>query len=167
MKHPSFSCFPPLPFCYYYYYYCHYYSFYYYLCYYYSYCFVDFDDCDCCFDVSHYTVLYFVLTEYEKVYTDKKNCLAALKKFRGSRFKSFNTYEEALHFAENGPVTVLPQHIPGSEENKVACLNIEKPSPYRGPKSQDLVKFRKAIEKEDENYFNQVWLLLEFCLECI
>ncbi|XP_068239248.1 ankyrin repeat and LEM domain-containing protein 2 homolog [Palaemon carinicauda] len=78
-----------------------------------------------------------------------------MKKFRGSRFKSFSTYEDALYFAENGPVIALTQNIGVSEDNKTVNLNAEKPSPYRGPKSQDLVKFRKAIEKDDMVYFDK------------
>lgn len=92
--------------------------------------------------------------EYEKVYVDKGKCLAAMKKFRGSRFKSFSTYDEALYFAENGPVTAVIQNSAVGEEKSVN-LNAEKSSPYSGPKSQDLVKFRKAIEKDDMTYFEK------------
>ncbi|KAK7056573.1 ankyrin repeats protein [Halocaridina rubra] len=91
----------------------------------------------------------------EQVYTDKASCLAVMKKYRGSRFKSFSTFEEALQFAEDGPLINLSQSVCGSDEGQCSNLNVEKPSPYRGPKAQDLVKFRKAIERDDMVYFEQ------------
>lgn len=97
---------------------------------------------------------------------DKAECLAALKKCRGSRFKAFRTYEEALKFAEAGAVVAASQGGTGEEGAVMPqpILNVEKPSPFRGPKSQDLVKFRKSIEKCDLNYFSQVSLAFLVCV---
>lgn len=119
--------------------------------------------------------IHFCFTDFKKVYLDKSECLAALKKCRGSRFKSFRTHAEALNFAQNGPVppihhnhqedtTALPQ--PSANPS----LNVEKPSPFRGPKSQDLVKFRKAIERDDMDFFTKVsksHKVLKFLKLCI
>lgn len=104
--------------------------------------------------------IHFCFTDFKKVYLEKSECLAALKKYRGSRFKSFRTYAEALNFAQNGPVP--PSHH--NQEDTTATpqpstnlsLSAEKPSPFRGPKSQDLVKFRKAIERDDMGFFTKV-----------
>ncbi|XP_071540750.1 ankyrin repeat and LEM domain-containing protein 2 homolog [Panulirus ornatus] len=90
----------------------------------------------------------------QKVYTDKTACLAVMKKCRGSRFKAFGTYKEALQFAEVGPS--MPQGISVEEDGGASCsISGEKPSPFRGPKSQDLVKFRRSIEKGDMEFFTQ------------
>ncbi|KAK3877287.1 hypothetical protein Pcinc_017990 [Petrolisthes cinctipes] len=96
--------------------------------------------------------------DFKNVYTDKSECLAALKKYRGSRFKAFRSRADALIFAQSGPVP--PIHHNHQEDttsqlhpSTIPLMNAEKPSPFRGPKSQDLVKFRKAIEKDDMNYF--------------
>lgn len=87
---------------------------------------------------------------------DKAECLAALKKHRGSRFKAFRTYEEALKFSEEGAAVAATQGEDYGGAPSQPSLNVEKPSPFRGPKSQDLVKFRKSIEKGDLKYFSQV-----------
>ncbi|XP_042883967.1 uncharacterized protein LOC122260656 isoform X2 [Penaeus japonicus] len=88
--------------------------------------------------------------DFQLVYTDKMSCLAMMKKYRGSRFKAFRSYEEALQFAENGPDVAITQDTGNGPDGN---LNAERPSPFRGPKSQDLVKFRKSIEKDDMSYF--------------
>lgn len=89
--------------------------------------------------------------DFQLVHTDKMSCLAMMKKYRGSRFKAFRSYEEALQFAENGPEVAITQDTNGLDGN----VNAERPSPFRGPKSQDLVKFRKSIEKDDVTYFTK------------
>ncbi|XP_063884903.1 ankyrin repeat and LEM domain-containing protein 2-like [Scylla paramamosain] len=93
--------------------------------------------------------------DIKKVFVDKTECLAAMKKYRGSRFKAFRTYDDALKFSEAG--AAASQGGTG-EEGAITpqpLFNVEKPSPYRGPKSQDLVKFRKSIEKGDFDYFSR------------
>lgn len=106
-------------------------------------------------------IIHVCLTDFKKVYLDKSECLAAMKKYRGSRFKGFRTHAEALNFAENGPVP--PSHHNHQEDTTALhqpstnpLLSAEKPSPFRGPKSQDLVKFRKAIERDDMDFFTKV-----------
>ncbi|KAK8732353.1 hypothetical protein OTU49_007048, partial [Cherax quadricarinatus] len=95
-------------------------------------------------------------SDFQKVYIDQTACLAVMKKYRGSRFKSFRTYDAAMHFAENGPDVIVPHGATSGEDGGIYTgVSAEKPSPFRGPKSQDLVKFRKAIEKGDMVYFSQ------------
>ncbi|XP_050713796.1 ankyrin repeat and LEM domain-containing protein 2-like isoform X2 [Eriocheir sinensis] len=93
--------------------------------------------------------------DIQKVFVDKVECLAALKKHRGSRFKAFRTYEEALKFSKEGAALAATQGEDVGGASAQPSLNVEKPSPFRGPKSQDLVKFRKSIEKGDLKYFSQ------------
>ncbi|MPC18117.1 Ankyrin repeat and LEM domain-containing protein 2 [Portunus trituberculatus] len=105
--------------------------------------------------------------DIKRVFVDKTECLAAMKKYRGSRFKAFRMYEDALKFSEAGATT--SQGGTG-EEGAITpqpLLNVEKPSPYRGPKSQDLVKFRKSIEKGDFDYFTRVVLLMVCVRQCM
>lgn len=82
-----------------------------------------------------------------------------MKKHRDSRFKPFKTFEEAETFSLCGhenhsstSSTVQPkgdsQEAPASPaKNGASPLVGEKPSSFRGPTSQDLVKFRKCIEQ--------------------
>lgn len=44
-----------------------------------------------------------ILSELQPVYTDKALCLATLKKHKGTRFKTFSSYDDALQFSINGP----------------------------------------------------------------
>lgn len=58
---------------------------------------------------------------------------------------------DAMMFAMLGPdnVSVCPTSPPDTGE---------KPSPFRGPKPQDMVRFRKAIESRDLEYVKKtVW----------
>ncbi|XP_076060237.1 ankyrin repeat and LEM domain-containing protein 2 [Oratosquilla oratoria] len=94
--------------------------------------------------------------DYEPVLNDKTSCLKLMKKHKGSRFKAFQSYEDALHFAQTGPdipASSASCDDPGKSCNGTGVIG-EKSSPYRGPKSQDLVKLRKSIEKGDITYFS-------------
>lgn len=94
----------------------------------------------------------------KKVFFDKIEALKEVKKYKKARFKAFNFYHEALEFALYGsehPNNNSMIEINGTPSNAaitptktdvVASSVGEKPSQFRGPKSQDLVKFRKAIE---------------------
>ena len=80
-----------------------------------------------------------------------------IKKFKGARFKVFSNYDDALHFSKNGPSVLL--NVTNNETCSAATF-VEKPSPFRGPKYQDMIKFRKSIEKGDEDFFEKVWNFL-------
>lgn len=110
----------------------------------------------------HYYQVYLSFPDFQLVHTDKMSCLAMMKKYRGSRFKAFRSYEEALQFAENGPEVAITQDTNGLDGN----VNAERPSPFRGPKSQDLVKFRKSIEKDDVTYFTKVGIHINLGCMC-
>lgn len=78
-----------------------------------------------------------------------------VRKYKKARFKAFQFYHEALEFALHG--SEFPNNNPISEITSVKTNEIipsvgEKPSQFRGPKSQDLVKLRKAIENGDLHY---------------
>ncbi|KAF2357931.1 Ankyrin repeat-containing domain [Trinorchestia longiramus] len=99
------------------------------------------------------------------VYTDKIKCLAALKKHKGSRFKTFASYDEALQFSELGPKFSQNGCTPdsvndgecvdGNTAKTAVSLSLEKPCAFKGPTSQDRVLFRKIIERGDIAAFNE------------
>lgn len=83
------------------------------------------------------------------VYQDKAEALKIAKKNKKSRFKAFNLQTEAIEFSlygseypnnnttDNGPLVQKPV-----EMSSVG----EKASPFKGPKPQELIELRKAIE---------------------
>lgn len=84
------------------------------------------------------------------VFFDKIEALKEVKKFKKARFKAFNYYHEALEFARYGSEhpnnnSMLEITSPKTELQSTITVG-EKPSQFRGPKSQDLVWFRKSIE---------------------
>jgi hypothetical protein len=75
-----------------------------------------------------------------------------VKKHKNARFKLFMLREEAEEFAVHGS--------PGLAENLETTSPAvgEKPSPFKGPKAQDLVRLRKMIECGDIDTFRiTVW----------
>jgi hypothetical protein len=82
-----------------------------------------------------------------------------VKKHKNARFKLFKLREEAEEFAVHGS-EILVATSPGLAEN-VETTNLavgEKPSPFKGPKAQDLVRLRKMIEGGDIDTFRiTVW----------
>ncbi|KAJ8963939.1 hypothetical protein NQ314_005270 [Rhamnusium bicolor] len=85
------------------------------------------------------------------VFEDKLEALKVAKKNKKSRFKAFQFYHEAAEFALNGSeypnnnTTVngpLSQIILSEPTQTIG----EKASPFKGPKPQELVELRKAIE---------------------
>lgn len=91
---------------------------------------------------------------YINVFQDKLEALKVVKKYKKARFKAFSYYHEAAEFAVHG--SDCPNNnttIDGLSFNKTGNESPqtvgEKPSPFRGPKSQDLVRLRKAIEAGD------------------
>lgn len=87
------------------------------------------------------------------VFQDKMEALKLMKKNKKARFKAFQFYHEAAEFALNG--SECPnnnsQTVDGifygkkPIENNVQQIG-EKASPFKGPKPQELVELRKAIE---------------------
>lgn len=109
--------------------------------------------------------------DFEGVYTDKKEALRAVKKYKGSRFKAFKTHAEAIGFASqsdeksvsspfsrNGSASTSAKEPESINDANGIAPSGEKISPFRAPKSQDLVKLRKAIECGDAEFVTQtIW----------
>ncbi|XP_058443488.1 ankyrin repeat and LEM domain-containing protein 2 homolog [Malaya genurostris] len=79
-------------------------------------------------------------------YNDKEEALKVLKSHKEARLKAFRTSEEAVYFYLNGPSDPLPTATPKSPTGTPSKLKVEK-TPFKAPKSQELVAFRKLIEK--------------------
>ncbi|XP_055304367.1 ankyrin repeat and LEM domain-containing protein 2 homolog isoform X3 [Sitodiplosis mosellana] len=107
------------------------------------------------------------------VFSDRNEAFKMLKKVRESRVKSFKTYEEAYRFSKCGlespteteiPLIIISAEINGVQSNGTGNNNVncdknsskaspmvgEKTSNFRGPTSQELIKFRKMIEQGDK-----------------
>lgn len=69
-----------------------------------------------------------------------------LKSHKEARLKVFKSSKDAEHFSHHGFEENLS--ISGSATQ---LANMADKSPFRGPKSQDLVSFRKAIEQGKYN----------------
>lgn len=98
------------------------------------------------------------------VLEDKLEALKAVKKYKKARFKAFNYFHEAADFAihgcenPNNNTTIDGLLFQKPIESSTGPNVGEKPSQFRGPKSQDLVKLRKAIENGDINFVkNTIW----------
>jgi len=112
---------------------------------------------------------------YPRLYTDKANALVEVKKHKKARFKPFKTRWEAvtfsLHGSDGGPAQdssstsevdgALVNNAPNSPKmNGPSCViaDAEKPSSFKGPKAQDLVRLRRAIESGDLRLVkNTIW----------
>ncbi|KAL0273358.1 UNVERIFIED_CONTAM: hypothetical protein PYX00_006045 [Menopon gallinae] len=77
------------------------------------------------------------------VYTEKAEALKIMKQSKKARLKQFKTKKEAIHFVVHGAET-LPQG------NSLQCASGgEKVMPFKCPKVQDMIIFKKAIENND------------------
>ncbi|XP_044254037.1 ankyrin repeat and LEM domain-containing protein 2 [Tribolium madens] len=93
------------------------------------------------------------------IFKDKVEAMKMVKKTKKARFKHFEFLPEALKFASVG-VVEAPNSPLVNESVKSLNSQIvnERLSPFKGPKPQDLVKLRKAIETGDVDTFRQaVW----------
>ncbi|XP_076344928.1 ankyrin repeat and LEM domain-containing protein 2 isoform X2 [Tachypleus tridentatus] len=107
--------------------------------------------------------------ELPLVFSDKREALQTVKKYRGARFKVFSCREDAVAFSMvtseqllSSPATrcIFSPSSPCAEsvDSDNNSGNGEKPSPFKAPKSQEMVKLRKAVEAGDAEYFRQcVW----------
>ncbi|KAK9891566.1 hypothetical protein WA026_015526 [Henosepilachna vigintioctopunctata] len=94
------------------------------------------------------------------VYKDKNSVLQLLKQHKRARFKAFNLFHEAVEFALNGSenCNISANNYFPIQKSVVdsPVLLGEKPSPFKGPKPQDLIILRKAIEKGDYDLVDQI-----------
>lgn len=94
------------------------------------------------------------------VFQDKVEALKVAKKNKKSRFKAFQFYHEAAEFSLNG--SEFPNNnttVNGSLLQKPSVENPlvgEKASPFKGPKPQELVELRKAIEAGNYNFVKEI-----------
>ncbi|CAH1393863.1 unnamed protein product [Nezara viridula] len=79
------------------------------------------------------------------VYTDKNEALRVLKQNKKARMKSFVRKEDAIQFSTLGGIKCVIENSNNPEKTF-----------YKGPKSQDLVKFRKAIEMADIDFVKKL-----------
>lgn len=83
--------------------------------------------------------------DFLHVYEDKTEAMKVVKHHKKSRFKAFKLRSDAVAFAVHGSdCTVQEEGV--STNNTPSQNDAEKPSPFKGPKSQDMVQLRRAIE---------------------
>lgn len=112
-------------------------------------------------------------TEKIHIYTDKKEALQIVKMLKGSRFKAFQSVEDAEKFARGicdyypspskssmslSPVKLASGLLKdGLSAPDVESLNKEKANSFKSPRTQDLTaKLRKAVEKGDLATFSDL-----------
>ncbi|XP_023012951.2 ankyrin repeat and LEM domain-containing protein 2 [Leptinotarsa decemlineata] len=91
------------------------------------------------------------------VFDDKVEALKVAKKNKKSRFKAFQFYHEALEFALNG--SEFPNNnttVNGVPKTETSQAVGEKASPFKGPKPQELVELRKAIENGNVKFVRDI-----------
>ena len=101
----------------------------------------------------------FSVVDFLHVYTDKVEALKIVKKFKKARFKAFKSRHEAVEFAIHGSeiLTVTSPGVGEDSETQSPVIG-EKPSPFKGPKPQELVRLRRTIERGDsEKFTSTVW----------
>ncbi|KAF6210403.1 hypothetical protein GE061_013508 [Apolygus lucorum] len=82
-----------------------------------------------------------------KVYVDRNETLRAMKANKKARFKAFSDERAAIEFSLNGCETdFVKAECPILPSSPTVASDT---STFKGPKSQDLVQFRKGIEKHD------------------
>ncbi|KAG9487542.1 hypothetical protein GDO78_007409 [Eleutherodactylus coqui] len=113
-------------------------------------------------------------TEKPHIYADKREALEVVKMLKGSRFKAFQSREDAEKFAKGicdycpspnkssmslSPVKLASGLRDGLSAQEVESLNKEKANSFKSPRTQDLTaKLRKAVEKGDLATFSElIW----------
>ncbi|XP_073531954.1 ankyrin repeat and LEM domain-containing protein 2 isoform X2 [Phyllobates terribilis] len=109
------------------------------------------------------------------IYTDQKEALQIVKMLKGSRFKAFQSREDAEKFAtgicdyypspNKSSLSLSPVKLAsgllrdGLSAPDVESLNKEKANSFKSPRTQDLTaKLRKAVEKGDLDTFSElIW----------
>lgn len=117
-------------------------------------------------------LLLFFLEFSSTVFKDKMEALKLVKKYKSARFKTFKSYIDAVEFSRNGMIispncnnNILSSSNAGGDGLSIASTDYsslntigEKPSPFKGPKSQDFVRLRKAIESNDIQFVEKaIW----------
>ena len=92
------------------------------------------------------------------VLTDTLEALKLVKKYKKARFKAFEYYHEAEEFAARGcdAATDGLADVKSPPVKKAQELISAEKCQFRGPKSQDLVKLRKAIENGDAKFVEDI-----------
>ena len=90
------------------------------------------------------------------VFISKEEALKTVKKFKGALFKGFKTRDEAERFSRSRS---------NEQETSLAVMNSLSASPadpvskFKGPTPQELIKFRKIIEKGSRDEFLEMVLI--------
>lgn len=99
---------------------------------------------------------------HPNVYEDKNEAFQVLKQHKKARFKAFSLYHDAVEFSINGTdnsnISIIDSLCEKKGQLESTQLIGEKQSPFKGPKPQDLIILRKAIEKGDhERVYCIIW----------
>ncbi|XP_014247253.1 ankyrin repeat and LEM domain-containing protein 2 [Cimex lectularius] len=89
----------------------------------------------------------------KQVYKDKNEVMRILKSNKKARFKAFQTEDEAARFSLYG--CELDADVSKINSSTLLNLPLSEKCALKAPKSQDLVKFRMAIERHDFPYVVQ------------
>lgn len=94
------------------------------------------------------------------VYQNKSMVFQLLKQNKKARFKGFNLYHEAVDFSLNGidncNISIIDYVSEKKSSMESSQLIGEKQSPFKGPKPQELIVLRKAIEKGDTDRVHHI-----------
>ncbi|KAF7397844.1 hypothetical protein HZH68_009066 [Vespula germanica] len=81
------------------------------------------------------------------IYTNKIDALKVIKEHKTGRLKTFKTYTDAEEYATTGHEQIY--NCPNNSFNVGVPVIEEKSSNFKGPKTQDLICFKKLIESGD------------------
>lgn len=91
------------------------------------------------------------------VFEVKEEAFALLKSHKEARLKIFLNNADAIKFSQNG-YEPPPSNTSNNPSSSLTLSSMMEKSPYRGPKSQDLVIFRKNIEQgKIEMVLQTIW----------
>ena len=90
------------------------------------------------------------------VFISKEEALKTVKKFKGARFKGFKTRDEAECFSRSRS---NEQETSLAVTNSLSASPADPVSKFKGPTPQELIKFRKIIEKGSRDEFLEMVLI--------
>lgn len=91
--------------------------------------------------------MYLYILDNLHIYTNKIDALKVIKEHKTGRLKTFKTYTDAEEYATTGHEQIY--NCPNNSFNVGVPVIEEKSSNFKGPKTQDLICFKKLIESGD------------------